>query len=69
MLRKYLQGVGIGRANINTLRHTFGTHHLAKGTSLKTIQEVMGLKDVRSTCIYQSLAKESIAREMQENSL
>lgn len=29
----------------------------------------MGLKDARSTAVYQSLAKEGIAREMQENSL
>jgi integrase/recombinase XerD len=69
MLRKYLKGAGIGGASINTLRHTFGVQHLAKGTSLKTIQEVMGLKDVRSTSVYQSLAKEVITREMQENSL
>ncbi len=69
MLRKYLKEAGIEGASIHTLRHTFGVQHLAKGTSLKTIQDVMGLKDARSTSVYQSLAKESIAREMQENSL
>ena len=69
MLRKHLRKAGIGNASIHTLRHTFGAQHIAKGTSLKTIQEVMGLKDVRSTEVYQSLAKEVIKREMQENSL
>src|SRR5438093_13681231 len=68
MLRKYLKSAGIDRSTVQTLRHTFGAQHIAKGTSLKTIQEVMGLKDVRSTSIYQSLAKEVISREMQENS-
>ena len=69
MLRKYLKNSGIEGASIQTLRHTFGVQHLAKGTSLKTIQEVMGLKDVRSASVYQSLAREVIIREMQENAL
>jgi integrase/recombinase XerD len=69
MLRKYLKCAGIGRANIKTLRHTFGAHHIAKGTKLKTIQEVMGLKDARSASVYQALAKEAIARELQENAI
>jgi integrase/recombinase XerD len=69
MLRKYLKKAGIEGASIHTLRHTFGVQHLTKGTSLKTIQDVMGLKDTRSTAVYQTLAKEVIAREMQENSI
>ena len=69
MLRKYLRSAGIGKASIHTLRHTFGAQHVAKGTSTKTIQDVMGLKDVRSTAIYQSLARDVISRELQENSL
>jgi site-specific recombinase XerD len=68
-LKKHFKKAGVGRTNIHTLRHTFGSQHLAKGTSLKTIQEVMGLKDVRSTSVYQSLAKEVITREMQENAI
>lgn len=67
MLGKYLKNTGIGRAGIHTLRHTFGAHHIAKGTDPKTIQEVMGLKDVRSAAVYQILAKEVIFREVQEN--
>lgn len=69
MLRKYLKRAGFGRASIHTLRHTFGTQHIAEGASLKTIQEVMGLKDVRSTSIYQALAKEVISRELQKNAI
>jgi len=69
MLRKYLKKAGIGKASIHTLRHTFGAQHIAKGTSLKTIQEVMGYKDARSTSVYQTLAKEVVSRELQENSL
>jgi site-specific recombinase XerD len=69
MLRKYLKSAGVGKASIHTLRHTFGAQHIAKGTSVKTIQEVMGLKDTRSTSIYQSLAREVVSRELQENAL
>jgi site-specific recombinase XerD len=69
MLRKYLKQAGIGNASIHTLRHTFGAQHIAKGTSLKTIQEVMGYKDVRSASVYKTLAKGVITREMQENAL
>jgi integrase/recombinase XerD len=69
MLRKYLRRAGIGKASIHTLRHTFGAQHIAKGTSTKTIQDVMGLKDTRSTAVYQTLAREVVSRELQENSL
>jgi hypothetical protein len=36
---------------------------------MKTLQEIMGLKDVRSTSVYQSLAKEVTTSEIQENLL
>jgi integrase/recombinase XerD len=69
MLRKYVKMAGIGGASINTLRHTFGAHHIAKGTSLKTVQEILGHKDDRSTSVYIPLAKTVVSREMQENAL
>lgn len=69
ILRKYLEGAKIGGASIHTLRHTFGAQHVAKGTSIKTIQNVLGLKDARSTAIYQALAREVVSRELQTNSL
>jgi site-specific recombinase XerD len=58
MLRKYLKKAGIGRAGIHTLRHPFEAYYTSHGTSLKTIQEVKGQKDRRSTLIYASLARE-----------
>lgn len=69
MLRKYLRMADIGNASVQTLRHTFGAHHIAKGTELKIVQEVMGLKDGRSAAIYRALAKEIVSRELQENSI
>ena len=58
ILRKHFKKAGIGRASIHTLRHTFGIQHVAKGTNLKSIQDVMGHKDMRTTSLYFALAKE-----------
>jgi site-specific recombinase XerD len=69
LMQKYLNQAGIRGASVHSLRHTFGTHHAAKGTNLKTIQEVMGHQDIRTTEIYISLAKEMQRKELQEHAL
>jgi site-specific recombinase XerD len=62
MLRKYLKKAGIEKASVRTLRHTFGANNTLKGTSLKAIQEAMGLQNIRSLSIYLNLAKSITAR-------
>jgi site-specific recombinase XerD len=69
MVQKYMDNAGVKGASVESLRHTFGTHHAAKGTSLKTIQEVMGHRDTRTTEIYISLARRMSQTELEENSL
>jgi integrase/recombinase XerD len=69
ILHKYFIQTGIKGASVHSLRHTFGTHHAAKGTNIKTIQEVMGHKDVRNTEIYLSLAKDLKMKDLEENAL
>jgi site-specific recombinase XerD len=66
MLRKYFQKSGIGRASVQTLRHTFGVHQASKGMSMKTLQDAMGHKDVRSAMIYTSLTGK-MRNEMRNN--
>lgn len=69
MVQKYMDEAGIRHASVHTLRHSFATHHVAKGTSLRSIQEALGHADLRTTSVYVSTAKEAMKRELQDNAL
>jgi len=69
IVKKYLKEAGIKGASVHTLRHTFATHHMAKGTSLRTVQEALGHADLKTTSIYMQLAREVMNKELQEHAL
>lgn len=65
----YLEQVGIKNASVHTLRHTMATHHIARGTDIKTVQETLGHASLSTTTIYVSLAKKAQKKALQEHAL
>ena len=45
------------KVTAHTLRHSFATHLILKGTYIRSIQELLGHSDVRTTEIYTHVAK------------
>jgi integrase len=53
-----LKRAGILDANFHTLRHTFASHFVMRGGSLKALQEILGHSNIKTTMRYAHLSQE-----------
>ena len=61
-----LQSAGIRPIPFHDLRHTFGTRMAAAGVPMRTLQEWMGHRDIKTTMIYADYQASDHERELVE---
>jgi integrase/recombinase XerC len=69
IVKKLADSAGISSATVHTLRHTFATHMVRKGTNMRVVQEALGHSSLQTTSRYVSLARELMDEQLEANAL
>jgi integrase/recombinase XerD len=66
MVEKCLKEARITNASAHTLRRTFATHTIKRGTKLEVVRQALGNESLETTSIYVHLAREMMDKELRE---
>ncbi len=69
IFKRYMEKADIRGASFHSLRHTFATHSLHKGTDLIVVQHALGHESITTTQKYLHFVDELMAEQMTKNVL
>lgn len=69
IFKRYMEKAGITHASFHSLRHTFATHSLRKGTNIIVVQHALGHRSITTTQKYLHLLEGMMAEQMTKNVL
>lgn len=68
ILKEYAKEAGLeAQVTPHTLRHSFATHMLNRGSDLRTVQELLGHANISTTQVYTHLTTEHVRRAYEQS--